>query len=100
MTYQPKPIDTSAITLSPELAALTERLAENAHDLWAAQRLKDGWALGAKRDDAAKQHPCLVPYAQLPESEKEYDRIAVYGVLKAMVALGYAINRRPSETEF
>ena len=92
MNYQPKPIDTSAITLSPELAALTERLAENAHDLWAAQRLKDGWTQGAKRDDAAKQHPCLVPYAQLPESEKEYDRQAAMGTLKAMVALGYNLT--------
>jgi ryanodine receptor 2 len=76
MNYQPKPIDTTATKLSPALAALTERLAENAHDLWAAQRLKDGWTWGAQRDDKEKKHPCLIPYADLPDSEKEYDRQA------------------------
>lgn len=93
MKYQPTPIDTSATTLSPELAALTERLAENAHDLWAAQRIKDGWTLGAQRDDKAKKYPCLIPYADLPDSEKEYDRQAAMGTLKAILALGYRIEK-------
>jgi hypothetical protein len=91
MDYQPWPIDTSGVQLPPHLTALLERLAENAHNLWAAQRLKDGWRPGPRRDDAAKIHPCLVPYADLPESEKEYDRIAVVGALKATLALGYQI---------
>ncbi|MDD5275120.1 MAG: RyR domain-containing protein [Methylovulum sp.] len=90
--YQPKPIDTSKVTLSPEVLALTEQLAENAHDLWAAQRLADGWRLGDVRDDANKLHPCLIAYAQLPESEKEYDRQAAMETLKAIVALGYEIG--------
>jgi len=34
MNYQPKPIETAGVELSPELVQLTERLAENAHDLW------------------------------------------------------------------
>ena len=91
MGYQPAPIDVTQISLSPELLQLTERLAENTHDLWAAQRLAQGWTLGAQRDDAKKTHPCLVPYAQLPESEKEYDRIAAIGTLKAILRLGYQI---------
>lgn len=92
MTYIPKPIDTSAVVLSPELRALTERLAENTHDLWAAQRLAQGWTHGPKRDDTQKQHPCLVPYADLPESEKEYDRHTALGTLKAILSLGYKIT--------
>lgn len=91
MSYQPRPIDTSAVSLSPELLSLTESLAKNAHDLWAAQRLADGWTLGPERVDAAKKHPCLVPYADLPESEKEYDRQAALGTLKAISALGYRV---------
>ena len=91
MSYQPRPIDTAAVQLSPALIELTERLAENAHDLWAAQRLADGWTPGPNRDDSAKKHPCLVPYAELPDSEKEYDRIAALGTLKAILALGYGI---------
>jgi hypothetical protein len=92
VSYSPRPIDTAAVTLPPELRELTERLAENTHDLWAAQRIKDGWTLGPVRNDAAKQHPCLVSYAELPEQEKEYDRVTALGTLKAMVALGYRIQ--------
>ena len=91
MSYRPAPIDTSAVSLSPELHALTERLAENAHDIWAAQRLADGWTFGAKRDDAAKKHPCLIPYAELPDSEKSYDRQMAMGTLKAILALGHRV---------
>ena len=92
MSYRPAPIETSSVPLPPGLEALTERLAENAHDIWAAQRLADGWTFGPKRDDAAKKHPCLIPYADLPDSEKAYDRQAAMGTLKAMLALGYRIE--------
>ena len=92
MNYQPAPIDTTGVKLSPALRRLTERLARNTHDLWAQQRIKDGWRPGARRDDQRKLHPCLVPYAKLPEREKAYDRIAVLGVLKATAALGYRIE--------
>ncbi len=91
MSYQPKPIDTEGVALPQELLPLTERLAENAHDLWAAQRLAQGWSYGPQRDDKAKKHPCLVPYNELPESEKEYDRVAALGTLKAILKLGYRI---------
>ena len=91
MTYSPRPIDTSHIILPAELRELTEELAENAHDLWAAQRLKDGWTYGAQRDDAAKKHPSLVPYTELSEQEKEYDRQTVVGTLKAILASGYVV---------
>ena len=96
MSYRPAPIETSGNSLPPALAALTERLAENAHDLWAAQRLADGWTFGAQRDDAAKKHPCLIPYAELPESEKTYDRQTAMGTVKAMLALGYRIEHGPA----
>jgi len=91
MSYKPKPIETAGVELSPELVLLTERLAENSHDLWASQRLGQGWSYGPQRDDAKKLHPCLVPYDQLPESEKEYDRIAALGTLKAILKLGYRL---------
>jgi ryanodine receptor 2 len=91
--YQPNPIDTSAITLDKELLDLQERLAENAHDLWAKGRMADGWTHGPRRDDQAKKHPCLVAYADLPESEKKYDREAALGTLKAIMALGYRIAK-------
>lgn len=92
MAYQPHPIDTSQVKLSPQVRELTERLAENAHDHWARQRLLDGWRYGPARNDANKEHPCLVPYDQLPESEKVYDRQTAMETLKAITALGYRIE--------
>lgn len=95
--YVPKPLDTSGVALPPSLAALLERLAENTHDVWAATRLAQGWTHGPARDDAAKRHPCLVPYAELPEAEKEYDRRTTAETLKAILALGYRIGKFHSE---
>ncbi len=94
MSYRPQPIDTSKTELPDSLVALTERLAENTHDVWAAHRLSEGWSLGPRRDDASKTHPCLVPYADLPESEKQYDRQTAIETLKAVLVLGYAIVPR------
>ncbi|HEY7441757.1 MAG TPA: RyR domain-containing protein [Vicinamibacterales bacterium] len=94
MSYQPKPIDTSGVTLSGDISWLTERLAEHVHDVWAQERLRLGWTHGAHQDDGKRQHPCLVPYAQLPDSEKQLDRNTAIETLKAIVALGYRIEKR------
>lgn len=94
--YQPKPIDTSWVKLPDDILQLTERLAENAHDLWAMQRLSDGWRYGPERDDPTKRHPCLVPYEKLPESEKIVDRKMAMETLKTIVALGYCIEKKPA----
>lgn len=92
MKYQPKPIDTSDVTLTEEIRRLTELLAKNAHDIWAKQRLAEGWSYGPTRNDSKKEHPCLVPYEELPDSEKQYDRNAAMETLKAVLALGYKIE--------
>lgn len=94
LTYQPQRIETSGIILSEDLLALGERLAENAHDLWASQRLSDGWKPGEHRDDLKREHPNLVPYSELSEKEKDYDRIVTVETLKAIIALGYTIEKR------
>jgi hypothetical protein len=91
--WRPRPIDTTGVALPPELEALSERLAENTHDVWASQRLAEGWTYGPARDDAAKRHPDLVSYAELSEREKDYDRRTTVEVLKAILALGYVIER-------
>jgi RyR domain len=95
MNYRPRPIDTSDIALTAELLRLTEQLAENAHDVWAARRIAEGWTLGPKKDGDLKQTPLLVPYSELPESEKEYDRDLALATLKAILALGYRIEKDP-----
>jgi len=91
--YVPQPIDTSAVRLTDAQQALIDRLAANVHEVWARKRLDDGWRLGPSRNDNAKTHPCLVPYDNLPESEKDYDRIMVDQVIRAAIALGYHIEK-------
>lgn len=91
--YKPNPIDTKDIVLSPELQALTEKIAENVHDVWAKNRIKEGWTYGEKRDDIKKETPCLVPYSELPEIEKDYDRNTALQTLKVIISLGYKIEK-------
>jgi hypothetical protein len=93
LSYLPMPIDASKVTLPADVVELTQLLAKNNHDLWAQQRIRDGWRYGPKRDDAKKEHPDLVPYEDLPESEKEYDRTTAMMTLKAIIALGYRIQK-------
>ena len=93
-TYKPRTIDTSQVRLTSDLEELIERLAENNHDHWARKRIDEGWRYGVKRDDDTKQHPDLVPYDRLPESEREYDRKTVIETLKAIVASGYEVRKR------
>lgn len=92
-TYHPVPTDLSNITLSDDLIALRERLAENAHDVWAIERQSEGWSYGPKRDDHKLETPDMLPYTQLPETEKEYDRVMVDKTLRLLVAYGYTISK-------
>ncbi len=91
--YIPKPIDVSRVKLGDEILHLREMLAKNAHDVWATERFADGWKYGPTRNDARKEHPSLVPYEDLSESEKDYDRTIVLETLKTIVALGYRIEQ-------
>lgn len=92
--YKPEPVNIDDIELAPALGKLLEILAEGVHDQWAAGRLKDGWRYGPERDDQKKLHPCLVPYADLPESEKEYDRHTALATLKMIQDAGYKIIKK------
>jgi len=93
LNYKPSPIDTVDVQLPKKILKLVELLARNAHENWAKQRLSEGWKYGEKRDDARKEHPCLVPYGELPESEKEYDRTMAIETLKVIFGLGYKIEK-------
>ena len=90
-TYTPQPIDTTSVTLPEQLNQLVEQMAENVHDIWAQSRIQQGWTYGTERNDTLKQHPCLVPYNQLPEEEKLYDRNTALQTLKLIIKLGFKI---------
>ena len=89
--YIPQPVDTKGVVLPNELNALAEEIAKNVHEVWAEGRMKEGWTFGEERDDAKKHHPCLVPYEELTDTEKEYDRNTSQETLKLIMKLGFRI---------
>jgi len=91
--YIPQPIDTNDIKLSKELEQLVEKMSKNVHEVWAETRIKQGWTYGEQRNDNLKTHPCLIPYEDLPEEEKEYDRNTSLGTLKLILKLGFKITQ-------
>ena len=91
--YIPHPADVSGIELPAELEALAEQISKNVHEVWAQSRMEQGWTYGAERNDALKHHPCLIPYEDLPEVEKAYDRDTALGTLKLICKLGFKISK-------
>ena len=91
--YIPQPVDTKGVVLPNNLNALAEEIAKNVHEVWSEGRMKEGWTYGEERDDAKKHHPCLVPYEELTETEKEYDRNTTQETLKLIMKLGFRIVR-------
>ena len=91
--YIPSPIDLSEVELPSDINSLVELIAKNVHDVWAKQRIEEGWTYGEVKDSIKKTTPCLVPYEELPEEEKEYDRKTAMETLKLVVKLGYRITK-------
>ena len=92
-TYIPQPIDTSDVKLPAALEQLVEKMSKNVHEVWSETRIQQGWTYGEQRNDELKTHPCLVPYEDLPEEEKEYDRNTSIGTLKLIMKLGFKISK-------
>lgn len=93
LNYVPQPMDTTDVQLPEELNVLVEEMAKNVHEVWAQSRIEQGWSYGSERNDVLKHHPCLIPYEQLPEVEKAYDRDTALGTLKLICKLGFKISR-------
>lgn len=96
LEYHPHPIDVSDVELDEQLLELSEAIAENVHEVWSKTRIGEGWTYGKKRDDERKQHPDLIPYSELPEGEKQYDRVMAFDTLRLVRKLGFDITRRPT----
>lgn len=92
-SYTPQPVDTSDVILPEELNELVELISKNVHEVWAQSRLGQGWTYGPERSDELKHHPCLIPYEELPEIEKAYDRDTAMGTLKLIAKLGFKITK-------
>lgn len=91
--YIPQPIDTKDVELPVELEQLVEQMSKNVHDVWAETRIRQGWKYGKQRNDELKTHPCLIPYEDLPDEEKVYDRNTSITTLKLIMKLGFNIEK-------
>lgn len=92
--YNPVPESTENVVVPDEILELCEEMARNAHEVWATTRMEQGWTYGPTRDDAKKEHPCLVPYDELSEKEKQYDRDTALETLKLIIKYGYEIKEK------
>lgn len=95
--YIPQPVNTKDVVLPAELNALVEVIAKNVHEVWAQSRLEQGWTYGSERNDKQKKHPGLLPYEQLSETEKEYDRNTAMETLRLIQKMGFTINKSDVE---
>lgn len=93
-TYIPSPVDTTNVVLPQELMNLAEEIAKNVHEVWSKNRMSEGWVYGPVRDDEKRETPCLVPYEELPEEEKAYDRNTAFSTLRLIVSLGFDIVKK------
>lgn len=91
--YRPEPVDTSDVTVPEELMELVEEMSRNVHEVWAKSRMDQGWTWGKQRDDKRKTHPDLVPYDELTEEEKDYDRDTSMETIKLILKLGFKISK-------
>ena len=92
--YEPSPIGLDDVELSEDLSELQEAIAENAHEIWAKNRRNQGWSYGPERNDQKKETPDMIPYCNLPESEKLYDREMAMQTLKLVKKLGFEIVKK------
>lgn len=93
-SYEPHPIDLADVPLSDDLQELREAIAENAHEVWAEGRRREGWTYGPRLDDAKKEHPDMVQYNLLPESEKQHHRDIAMNTIKLVKKLGWDISKK------
>ena len=93
-SYIPQPVDLTGVKLPQELMNLAEEIAKNVHEVWSQNRMNEGWVYGTVRDDAKRETPCLVPYEELSEEEKAYDRNTAFSTLRLIVSLGFDIVKK------
>ena len=92
--YIPHPADVYGIEMPAELEALAEQISKNVHEVWSQNRMSEGWTYGPERNDQKRITPCLVPYEELSEEAKAYDRETAFNTLRYIISLGFDITKR------
>lgn len=98
--YKPAPLDLSHVRLTPAQTMLVDRLAENGHNVWARDRVAQGWTYSSVQDIPARRNPRLVPYRLLDEATKRSNRDSLCQAVRTLLGYGYNIeppDQEPSE---
>ena len=91
--YIPKPIDTYDVVIPDDIKEQWEIVAKNTHEVWSKGRMDEGWTYGSELNYEKKTHPSLIPYEELSEAEKDYDRRTSMETLKVILSMGYKITK-------
>uniref|UniRef100_A0A8C9RP23 Ryanodine receptor 2 n=1 Tax=Scleropages formosus TaxID=113540 RepID=A0A8C9RP23_SCLFO len=90
--YKPAPMDLSHIKLSSTQEAMVDKLAENAHNVWARDRIRQGWTYGIQQDVKNRRNPRLVPYALLDERTKKSNKDSLREAVRTLLGYGYNLE--------
>uniref|UniRef100_A0A3B4B2J7 B30.2/SPRY domain-containing protein n=1 Tax=Periophthalmus magnuspinnatus TaxID=409849 RepID=A0A3B4B2J7_9GOBI len=96
--YKPAPLDLNHVKLTPNQNTLVERLAENGHNVWARDRVRQGWTYSIVQDILNKRNPRLVPYNLLDEKTKKTNRDTVCAAVRTLIGYGYNIEPPDQES--
>ncbi|XP_070577063.1 ryanodine receptor 2-like isoform X7 [Ptychodera flava] len=95
--YKPAPYNLSSVILTPKMERLVEQLAGNAHNVWAKDRIEQGWTYGLTEDSVYKRNPQLVPFSQLDDTAKKLNRDTASETVRTILGFGY--NLEPPSTD-
>ncbi|KAM7027195.1 ryanodine receptor 2 [Passerculus sandwichensis] len=90
--YKPAPMDLSFIKLTPSQEAMVDKLAENAHNVWARDRIRQGWTYGIQQDVKNRRNPRLVPYALLDDRTKKSNKDSLREAVRTLLGYGYNLE--------
>uniref|UniRef100_A0A3Q1CAK1 Ryanodine receptor 2 n=1 Tax=Amphiprion ocellaris TaxID=80972 RepID=A0A3Q1CAK1_AMPOC len=90
--YKPAPLDLSHIKLTSTQEAMVDKLAENAHNVWARDRIRQGWTYGIQQDVKNRRNPRLVPYALLDERTKKSNKDSLREAVRTLLGYGYNLE--------
>ncbi|XP_053730272.1 ryanodine receptor 2 [Synchiropus splendidus] len=90
--YRPAPVDFSQVCLTRFHERVVSHLAENEHNVWAKECIRQGWTYGAQQELKTKRSLNLVPYSLLDKRTKRIGRESIRESVCTLLAHGYSLE--------
>ncbi|XP_061823096.1 ryanodine receptor 2 isoform X12 [Nerophis lumbriciformis] len=97
--YKPAPLDLGHIKLTSTQEAMVDKLAENAHNVWARDRIRQGWTYGIQQDVKNRRNPRLVPYSLLDGRTKKSNKDSLREAVRTLLGYGYNLEAPDQDHE-